>query len=257
MIQQLTAEAETVSEIIYPDCDGEPMSDNTKQFRWIVTIKENLEILFANHPDVFVAGNLLWYPIQGNNKIRQAPDAMAIFGRPKGDRGSYRQWLENNIPPQVVFEILSPGNRAGKMSEKMQFYLRYGVEEYYIYDPEDIELNGFTRSADWLEPIIEMNGWVSPRLGIRFQLTENNLEIYRPDGQRFLTSVELAQNAEQERQEKELAQTQAEQQRQRAEQQQQRAEEAIAQLEQERQRYQALLEQLHRSGIDPGSIPNL
>jgi DNA-binding protein H-NS len=102
-----------------------------------------------------------------------------------------------------------------------------------------------------------MNGWVSPRLGIRFQLTENNLEIYRPDGQRFLTSVELAQNAEQERQEKELAQTQAEQQRQLAEQQRQRAEEAIAQLEQEQQRYQALLEQLHRSGIDPGNIPNL
>lgn len=31
------------AEIVYPDCDGEPMSDNTKQFRWIVTIKEGLE----------------------------------------------------------------------------------------------------------------------------------------------------------------------------------------------------------------------
>jgi hypothetical protein len=30
------------SEIIYPDSDGKPMADNTKQFRWIVTIKENL-----------------------------------------------------------------------------------------------------------------------------------------------------------------------------------------------------------------------
>jgi hypothetical protein len=46
MVQQLPAE--TVSEIIYPDRDGEPMADNTKQFRWIVTIKENLEILFAS-----------------------------------------------------------------------------------------------------------------------------------------------------------------------------------------------------------------
>ena len=32
--------------VIYPDCDGNPMSDNTRQFRWIVMIKENLEILF-------------------------------------------------------------------------------------------------------------------------------------------------------------------------------------------------------------------
>jgi Uma2 family endonuclease len=245
MVQQLTTE--TVSKIIYPDCDGEPMSDNTKQFRWIVTIKENLEILFANHPDVFVAGDLLWYPVEGNNKIRIAPDAMVIFGRPKGDRGSYRQWEEDNISPQVVFEILSPGNRAGKMMDKLLFYQRYGVQEYYIYDPDDIELVGSIRSGDWLESIPEMNGWVSPLLGIRFELTENDLEIYRPDGRKFLSSVELDQRAEQEHQ-------RAEQEHQRAEQEHQRAEEAIAQLEQERQRYQALLEQIKQSGIDPGTI---
>ena len=117
MVQQLTPE--TKPEIIYPDSNGEPIADNTKQFRWIVTVKENLEILFANNPEVFVAGDLLWYPVQGNNKIRQAPDAMVVFGRQKGDRGSYRQWKEDNIPPQVAFEILSPGNRPGKMAEKL------------------------------------------------------------------------------------------------------------------------------------------
>ena len=221
------------------------MSDNTKQFRWIVTIKENLEMLFASILDVFVAGDLLWYPVQGNNKIRQAPDAMVVFGRPKGDRGSYQQWKEDNIPPQVAFEILSPGNRPGKMAEKLLFYQRYGVQEYYIYDPENIELSGFVRNEDWFEPIAEMNGWVSPLLQIRFQLTENTLEIYRPDGRKFLTSVEMDQLREQERQEKELAQSQAERER-------QRADEAIAQLEQERQRYQALLQQIQQQSIDSG-----
>jgi Uma2 family endonuclease len=66
MVQQLTPE--TAPDIIYPDSDGQPMADNTKQFRWIVTIKENLEILFASQDDVFVGGNLLWYPIQGSVK---------------------------------------------------------------------------------------------------------------------------------------------------------------------------------------------
>ena len=256
MVQQLTPE--TKPEIIYPDSDGEPIADNTKQFRWIVTVKENLEILFANNPDIFVAGDLLWYPVQGNNKIRQAPDAMVVLGRPKGDRGSYRQWEEDNIPPQVVFEILSPGNRAGKMGQKLLFYQRYGVQEYYIYDPDDIELSGFVRNEDWLEPIAEMNGWVSPLLEIRFELTENTLEIYRPDGRRFLTPVEMDQLREQERQEKELAQTQAQQERQEkelaqalAQQERQRAEEAIAQLEQERERYQTLLQQIQQQTIDP------
>jgi len=277
MVQQLTPE--TKPEIIYPDSDGEPMADNTKQFRWIVTIKENLEILFANNPEVFVARDLLWYPVQGNNKIRPAPDAMVVFGRPKGDRGSYRQWEEDKIPPQVVFEIFSPGNRAGKMGQTLLFYQRYGVQEYYIYDPDDNELSGFVRNQDWFEQISEMNGWVSPLLEIRFELTENTLEIYRPDGRRFLTPVELDQLREQERQEKELAQSQAAQERQRAQQEReekelaqsqaqqerqekelaqaqaqqerQRAEEAIAQLEQERQRYQTLLQQIQQQTIDP------
>jgi Uma2 family endonuclease len=119
----------TSQKIIYPDSDGQPMADNTKQFRWIVLIKENLELLFADNPDVFVAGDLLWYPVEGHPEIRVAPDAMVVFGRPKGDRGSYRQWEEDNIPPQVVFEILSPGNRVKEMTRKLQFYERYGVEE--------------------------------------------------------------------------------------------------------------------------------
>ncbi|WP_377475083.1 MAG: Uma2 family endonuclease [Microcoleus anatoxicus] len=255
MVQQLTPE--TKPEIIYPDSDGEPMADNTKQFRWIVTIKENLEILFANSLDVFVAGDLLWYPVQGNDKIRQAPDAMVVFGRPKGDRGSYQQWKEDNIPPQVAFEILSPGNRAGKMGEKLLFYQRYGVQEYYIYDPDNIELSGFVRHEDWFEPIAQMNGWVSPLLQIRFELTEDTLEIYRPDGRKFLTPVEMDQLREQERQEKELAQSLAQQEREEkeiaqslAQQERQRADEAIAQLEQERQSYQALLQQIQQQSID-------
>lgn len=244
MVQQLPAETTPAPEIIYPDSDGQTMADNTKQFRWIVIIKENLEILFAKNDDVFVAGDLLWYPVQGNNTIRQAPDAMVVFGRPKGDRGSYRQWSENNIPPQIVFEILSPGNRTGKMLQKAIFYQRYGVEEYYIYDPDDIELNGFIRSDDLLAPIEQINGWVSPRLGIRFELKEDTLEIYRPDGQKFLTPVELDRLREEERQ--------------RAERERERAENAIAQLEQERnlreqeqQRYQALIDKLREKGINP------
>ena len=59
------------------------------------------------------------------------------FGRPKGNRGSYKQWEEAGIAPQVVFEILSPGNRFHAMQQKFQFYEKHGVEEYYIYDPDD------------------------------------------------------------------------------------------------------------------------
>jgi Uma2 family endonuclease len=173
------------------------MADNTKQFELIVLIKKNLDLLFINEPNVFVAGDLLWYPIEGDNKNRIAPDVMVILGRPKGDRGSYQQWKEDNIPPQVVFEILSPGNTVKEMVRKYKFYEHYGVEEYYLYDPERHELTGWLRSGSELQEIDEMVGWVSPRLGIRFELSEGKLQIYRPDGQQFVTYVELAQQKEQ------------------------------------------------------------
>ena len=116
-------EKQPSSEIFYPESDGQPMADNTKQFQWITKIQGSLDTIFENQADVFVAGDLLWYPVEGNNKIRVAPDVMVAFGRPKGHRGSYLQWKEDNIPPQVVFEILSPGNTASEMLKNKIFTL--------------------------------------------------------------------------------------------------------------------------------------
>ena len=134
------------SPVQYPDDDGQPMSDNTLQFKWIVLIKEGLETLFRHDPNVFVAGDLLWYPEEGKPKVRQAPDVMVVIGRPKGERGSYKQWEEAGIAPQVVFEVLSPGNRFKEMLRKFQFYEKHGVEEYYIYDPDNGDLQGWSRA---------------------------------------------------------------------------------------------------------------
>ncbi|GAC1461783.1 MAG: hypothetical protein NVSMB70_08150 [Chamaesiphon sp.] len=197
------------SDVIYPDSDGKPMSDNTKQFRWIVVVQQNLEWLFAEEPNVFVAGDLLWYAVEGNNKIRQAPDVMVALGRPKGDRGSYQQWKEDNIAPQVVFEILSPGNTLTEMNKKQVFYDRYGVEEYYLYDPDKNDLSGFLRSSDRLDAIDPIDNWVSPRLGIRFNMSGEELHIIRPNGERFATYVEIAQRLEQAEQRAELAEQRA------------------------------------------------
>jgi Uma2 family endonuclease len=197
-------------EVIYPESDGLPVADNTKQFRWMVTIQGGLDAIFMQDPNVFVAANLLWYPIEGDNEIRIAPDVFVAKGRPKGDRGSYQQWLENNIVPQVVFEIVSPGNRAGKLTEKFDFYNQHGVEEYYLYDPDDGDLDGWLRKGGKLTKIKQMKDWISPLLHIRFDLVDGELRLFRPDGRRFSSYVELEQEREQERLEKEKAQQRAE-----------------------------------------------
>ena len=56
---------------------------------------------------------------------------MVVLGRPKRHRGSYKQWEEEDIPPQVVFEVASPGNTQAEWDAKLAFYEQYGVLEYY------------------------------------------------------------------------------------------------------------------------------
>lgn len=230
------------------------MADNTRQFRWIVVVQQNFEWLYADDPNVFVAGDLLWYPVEGNNKIRTAPDVLLAFGRPKGDRGSYQQWKEANIPPQVVFEILSPGNRKTEMEKKLLFYDRHGVEEYYLYDPDTNDLEGWIRTEGYLENIESLKNWVSPRLGVRFDLSGEELQIFRPDGDRFLSYTEIAQQAEQSKLEAEQSKLEAEQSKRQADQQKQRADQLEDELEQERSRSQALFDRLRAAGIDPTEL---
>ncbi|MBD2339259.1 Uma2 family endonuclease [Calothrix sp. FACHB-156] len=224
------AESLTQTEVIYPDSDGQPMANNTEQFRWILVIQQNLDWLYANDPNVFVAGDLFWYPVEGRNTIFNAPDVMVVFGRPKGKRGSYQQWNESGIAPQVVFEILSPSNSQDEMDRKLLFYDRYGVEEYYIYNPEKNQLRGWLRGEVGLDIIPAIANWLSPRLGIRFDLSGDELQIYRPDGTKFFSYVEICQLLEQERQ---------------------RAEQAEAALEAEKRRSQILAERLRQMGVNP------
>ncbi len=239
-------------EVIYPQSDGQPMADNTKQFNYIVLIKEGLEALFRHDPNIFVAGDFLWYPVEGNNKLRVAPDAMVVFGRPKGDRGSYLQWLEENIPPQVVFEVLSPGNTKAEMRNKKAWYELYGVQEYYVYDPDRLILEGYLRQGEQLEPIASssMRGWVSPRLQVRFEM-EPELNLYGPDGRRFTSytqTIERAERAElrvrQEEEQRQQAEFEATRERQTAERERQTA-------ERERQRAERLAAKLKELGYSP------
>jgi Uma2 family endonuclease len=224
MVSQLSPDQLSPDQqVIYPDCDGQPMANNTEQFRWILVIQQNLDWLFVDDPLFFVAGDLFWYPVEGRNNIVVAPDVMVAMGRPRGKRGSYQQWKEGNTAPQVVFEILSPSNTSEEMDKKLLFFDRYGVEEYYIYNPQTNHLQGWLRDEEGLDVIAQMSEWVSPRLNIRFVLLESELELYRPDGEKFLTYLEIAQRAEQERQ-------RAEQERQRAEQSEQARLNAISRL---------------------------
>jgi hypothetical protein len=241
------------SAIEYPDSDGLPVADNTLQLRCMITFFVGIEAIYLQDPNVFVACNLLWYPVKGERTIRIAPDVLVAFGRPTGHRGSYMQWKEGGVPLQVVFVILSPGYGTGEMHRKFLFYQQYGVEEYYIYDPDDGSLKGWHRAGNRLSKIRQMAGFVSPRLHIRFEpgKDRDSLRIFGPDGKRFLTHAELVQKSRTMERVAEVERQRAEAERQRADQEHQLAEAAAQRADELLIRAERLAARLRELGIEP------
>jgi Uma2 family endonuclease len=225
------------------------MAENTVQYEWIVTLKENLE---AALPDAFVAADLFWYPVEGDNRTRRAPDVMVALGRPKGHRMSYLQWEEAGVAPQVVFEIWSPGNSFPAMVDKLKWYDRFGVEEFYTYDPDRNEFAAFLRAPGGsLDAVPTSDGHRSPRLGVRFQPGERTLAVFGPDGRPFLTVAQLRQARREAEARAEQEAARAEQEAARAEQEAARADQEAARADQEAARADALAARLRALGLDP------
>ena len=198
---QVPPTASQIQASLYPESDGQPMADNTLQYRWIVRLVTNLQHLLRDKT-AFVAGDLFWYPVLVDHPPVpvQAPDVMVVLGRPAGDRGSYKQWEEENIGPQVVFEIISPSNTTREMTAKRSFYDKYGVLEMFFYDPESCDFWGFARSTTDVafELVTPLNlPWVSPTLGIRFELSDIGLMVFYPDGKLFEDPGDVIQERDQ------------------------------------------------------------
>jgi hypothetical protein len=235
--------------VVYPESDGKPMADNTLQWDWMVKIVGELRELFVGQ-QVFIAGDLFWYPVKGEPKTVQAPDALVAFGRPAGYRGSYKQWEEGGVAPQVVFEILSPSNTREEMADKLKFYQAHGVEEYYVLNPYKHTAMGWVRVEGEYQHVYPIGNYVSPRLGIRFE-ENGELRIFTPDGREFRTREERVEEIQEELRKTALA---FEEVRARAIEAEQRATTERARADEERMAKEALAAKLRELGVDPATV---
>ncbi len=193
-------ETDQAGRIVYPVDNGEPLSNDTEHLRWITFLKNGLEDWFADRTDVFVAADLLWYPVEGRPDISKAPDVMVSMGRPAGDRSSYKQWEERGHPPDVVFEFISKSNTAGELMEKLEFYSEMGCHEFFVYDYRRKRLNCFRRTGEaGLVSVApgDDGSFVSVVLGMVFGLDgRGQLWVRRPDGKLVESQRETARRAE-------------------------------------------------------------
>ncbi len=230
------------------------MAENTVQYDWISLLKWNIEVLFQSRDDVFIAGDNFIYPVEGNNKLRLAPDVYVSFGRPVGDRSSYRVWEEGNVFPQVIIEVLSPGNRPAEMQGKLEFYERYGALEYYVLEPQGVMyLEGYRRVGGVLEliPPDDIVDFTSPLLGVHFITRDGTVTVYGPDGKMWETPLGMVVQANTLAEKAELR---AEEAIEMAHAANDRTALALEQVEAERQKANRLATKLRELGLDPDAL---
>lgn len=62
--------------------------------------------------------------------------------------------------------------------------------EYYLYDPDDITLDGWHRVGGRLEKIPQVAGWTSPLLGITFDMNSDELRVFGRNAEEFVSPSE-------------------------------------------------------------------
>jgi Uma2 family endonuclease len=58
-----------------------------------------------------------------------------------------------DAPPDLVVEILSPGTRRRDLETKRALYARFGVQEYWIVDPDAETVTVLALAGDRYEPV--------------------------------------------------------------------------------------------------------
>jgi Uma2 family endonuclease len=127
-------------EIEYPYSDGKPMAESDLHRDEMVYLIQALDDRYRETPDVYVAGNLFLYYVQGDRKAVVAPDVLLVKGVPKGKRKSFLLWKEGHGPCFVI-EVTSESTRGEDLETKRNRYERLGVDEYFLHDPLSEYLN--------------------------------------------------------------------------------------------------------------------
>jgi Uma2 family endonuclease len=120
-------------EVFYPESDGKPMAETDLHIDELIYLRRALRRHFRDEPDVYVAGNLLFYYRQGDPSGVVSPDLFVVKGVPKKQRPKYLLWEEGKVPCMVV-EVTSSSTRREDISKKKDLYERLGVEEYFLFD---------------------------------------------------------------------------------------------------------------------------
>ncbi len=185
--------------IEYPESDGLPMGETDLHIHWMIRINDILKRRYRGQK-VYVASDLLVYYHEGFPSQFVVPDNFVVFDCDPGMRRVFKIWEEQR-GPSVVLEVTSRSTSRNDYVTKMALYEELGVQEYFLYDPEeeylDPPLQGQRLVGSRYEPIQAVDGqYRSQLLGV--DLHRNDRDLVFVDiltGQECLTGEEFEREA--------------------------------------------------------------
>ena len=141
---------------------------------------------FADDPEVYVAGNMFLYFVEGDPRRNVSPDVMFIRGVPKTVRDTYKTWEEGGKAPDLVVEVSSKSTRREDLRTKLALYRdELKVREYFLFDPLGEYLKprfrGFRLVGDEYQPIpMEDEQMASEVLGLDLRAVGETVRLVDP-----------------------------------------------------------------------------
>jgi Uma2 family endonuclease len=225
-------------EVTCPPTDlwsDEPPLESDLHLQQITILIGCLERLWQERTNYYASGNLTIYYNEEQLKKRDfcGPDFFVVLDTEKRPRKSWVVWGEQGKYPNVIVEILSDSTaNIDRNKKKILYQNTFRTPNYFWFDPESLELQGFRLIAGQYQAIAaNENGYLwSEQLELYLGIFERKLRYFTPTGELVLTAAEAEL---QERKAKEQALLEKEQ----------------AILERER-----LAQKLRELGIDPETI---
>jgi Uma2 family endonuclease len=233
-----------------PPCNlysDEPPLETDLHRRQIDLLIRLLEHWWRDRNDFYISGNLtVYYSVEQTKKRDfRGPDVFVVLNAEKRDRRSWTIWEEGGNYPNLVIELLSSSTAKVDRTTKKDLYQNvWRLPEYYWFDPESLEFQGFRLVNGGYEAIApDVSGRLSSReLGLSLGIHERNLRWFTLEGE----LIPFPEEAEKQAKEQAL---------QGQEQERIAKEQALQGQEQALQAQQRLEAYLRSQGIDPDNLP--
>jgi len=213
--QELETPQDVTENVIFPSGDlysDEPPLETELHLRQIILLFKCLEWLWRDRNDFYAAGNLTIYYSQNKLKTEdfRGPDFFVVLDTEPKTRKSWVVWEEGGKYPHVIVEILSESTANTDKEFKKKLYQDiFRTPDYFWFDPYTLEFAGFHLVDGRYQPLTpnEQGHLWSQQLELYLGIDQGLLRFFTPEGELVPTPEE---EADSERQQKELALSKAE-----------------------------------------------